>query len=166
MEINRRTLLKQMSLALGSMAVPNWVNAWSVSENQTANALLESLVNAIIPATETPGAKTIGAHMFIERMIKDCFDTKYQKAFEEGLKQFQEGSVKQFGKVFEQVPLAEQVDYLNQIHRNGSAEQKSLLQIVKRLTLQAYMTSEYFLTNHRNYSIAPGFYHGCTPIKS
>ena len=60
----------------------------------------------------------------------------------------------------------QQIDFLKNIEARGSSEDKMVLQILKKLTIQAYTNSEYFLTKHRNYTIAPGFYHGCTPINS
>lgn len=166
MELNRRTLLKQMSITLASMALPTWAHGWQRGEQDSKNTLLEAMVNAIIPETDSPGAKTIGAHLFIERMVKDCFEAPSRQAFYEGLEQVQKQSMATFGKGFEQVPLAQQVEFLKTITSTGNTEQKTVVQIVKRLSIQAYTNSEYFLTKHRNYTIAPGFYQGCTPIKS
>lgn len=151
---------------MASMAMPTWVYAWQPNAQDTQNTLLEAMVNAIIPETDSPGAKTIGAHLFIDRMLKDCFEAPSRQAFLEGLEEFQTQSKQNFGKVFEQVPLAQQVDFLKKLNSSDNSALKTLVQLVKRLTIQAYTNSEYFLTKHRNYTIAPGFYHGCTPVKS
>src|SRR5882757_8378861 len=40
--------------------------------------LIADLAEAIIPATDTPGAKEAGVHDFIIMMIKDCTEVKSQ----------------------------------------------------------------------------------------
>lgn len=166
MHYSRRSLLKQMSISLAAMTLPTWAYAWKSENLQESSQLILSLVEAILPETDTPGGKTVGAHKFIERMVKDCFDSKTQQAFMQGLMSFDEQCKRLFKTGFEKLPAAQQIDFLKNIEARGSAEDKMVLQIFKKLTIQAFTNSEYFLTKHRNYTIAPGFYHGCTPINS
>jgi len=37
---------------------------------------------------------------------------------------------------------------------------------VKRLTIQSFVTSQYFLTKVQVYELVPGRYHGCVPVKT
>ncbi len=166
METNRRTILKQLSLSLVAMSLPSWAHAWQSPSMVGSNELLDSLIDTILPETDSPGAKSIGAHLFIQRMIADCFDVKTREVFSQGILSFDEQCIRLFGMGFEKLPSNKKIDFLKNIEKRGSSEDKLLLQILKRLTIQAYTNSEYFLKNHRNYSIAPGFYHGCTPIKA
>ncbi|MEY4383226.1 MAG: hypothetical protein RI995_768 [Bacteroidota bacterium] len=166
MNDSRRLLLKQMSISLAAMSLPNWAHGWRSENFQGSSQLISALVEAILPETDIPGGKSVGADKFIERMVKDCFDTKTQQAFMQGLASFDEQCKRLFKTGFEKLPLAQQIDFLKNIEARGSSEDKMVLQILKKLTIQAYTNSEYFLTKHRNYTIAPGFYHGCTPINS
>ena len=167
MEYNRRTVLKQMTISLAALSLPTWAHAWTTQTlKEEPNELLSALVNTIIPETDTPGAKTVGAHFYIQRMLKDCFDTKTQNAFEQGLQSINEQAQILFKKLFQQLGASEQVDLLKNISLRGSAEDKYMVQLLKKMALQAYTSSEYFLTTHRQYTIAPGFYHGCVPVKS
>jgi len=166
MNYSRRSLLKQMSISLAAMSLPTWAYGWKSENSQDSSQLIVALVEAIIPETDVPGGKSVGAHTFIERMVKDCFDAKTQQAFMQGLASFDEQCKRLFKTGFEKLPVTQQLDFLKNIESRGSAEDKLVLQILKKLTIQAYTNSEYFLTKHRNYTIAPGFYHGCTPINS
>ena len=42
--------------------------------------------------------------------------------------------------------------------------QKDFFNFLKQLTVLAYTTSEYVLTNHYNYVMAPGHYYGCVNV--
>lgn len=165
MRYSRRSVLKQMSLALTAMSLPSWANAWNSETFKGSNSLIFSIVNAIIPETDSPGARTIGVHNFIERMLNDCFDSQMKKTFLHSLTSFDEQCERLFKQKFEQLSLEKQIDFLKNVEASGNTEDRMVLQLMKKLTIQAYVNSEYFLTKHRNYTIAPGFYHGCTPIQ-
>jgi hypothetical protein len=154
-----------MSLALTAMSLPSWANAWNSETFKGSNSLIFSIVNAIIPETDSPGARTIGVHNFIERMLNDCFDSQMKKTFLHSLTSFDEQCERLFKQKFEQLSLEKQIDFLKNVEASGNTEDRMVLQLMKKLTIQAYVNSEYFLTKHRNYTIAPGFYHGCTPIQ-
>lgn len=154
-------------MALTAMSLPQWAQAWKKDEIRLeADALLAALVNAIIPETDTPGAKTVGAHLFIQRMVKDCFESKDAEAFQQGLLSIEGHSLGLFQKPFQDLSMEQQVKLLKNLSARGSAEDKTMVQILKRMSIQAYTNSEYFLTKHRNYTIAPGYYHGCVPVKA
>jgi hypothetical protein len=43
-------------------------------------------------------------------------------------------------------------------------EGKAFYTAVKRLTVQSFTTSKYFMMDVRKFEMAPGRYHGCVPV--
>ena len=119
------------------------------------------------PKTDTPGAKDISAHLFALQMIDDCYEKEDQQKFISGLKAFEEFSNKETGKSFVSSSAAERAALLTKLETNkdGKDDLSYFYKSVKRLTIQAYTTSKYFLTNVQVYELVPGRYHGCVPVK-
>ncbi|CAM4240988.1 gluconate 2-dehydrogenase subunit 3 family protein [Cytophagaceae bacterium 50C-KIRBA] len=167
--MNRRSALKNLSLVLGTTALPNWAYQWnkqSLPAFQGPNSeLLGAIVNAIIPETDSPGAKTIGAHLYIERMVKDCMSQEDQQAFQNGLQKLASWANKNYQKAFPLLSSQEQISLLTSLQNSTQPEENQFFKRLKGLTIASYLSSEYFLTQHRNYTMAPGFYHGCVPVQ-
>ena len=126
--------------------------------------LLAELSETIIPKTSTPGAKDIGAHLFVLKMMDDCRSREDQDKFLEGMKAFEKNA----GRNFTSAGPAERARILETL--NGDKEGKdpaaAFYKTMKRLTIQAYTSSEYFLTKVQVYELVPGRYHGCVPVKA
>ena len=43
------------------------------------------MVETIIPATDTPGAKALNVHQFIQKMVADCYAKTAQETLQKGL---------------------------------------------------------------------------------
>ena len=43
--------------------------------------LLAEIASTIIPATETPGAKEVGAHLFVLKMLDDMYEKEIQQEY-------------------------------------------------------------------------------------
>jgi hypothetical protein len=130
--------------------------------------IIEELGETIIPSTTTPGARDIYAHLFILKMIDDCHEKADQQKFVNGLQQFQKKARKDLDKTFTAATDIDRQAFLRKIE--GDKESKDDLayfyQTTKRLTIQAYTTSEYYLTKVQVYEMVPSRYHGCVPVKS
>jgi hypothetical protein len=161
--MKRRAIIKNIGASIfGASALPTWAYNWSKASfdgSQYAdNQLIEILVDAIIPKTNSPGAKDIGAHLFIGRMLKDCHTENTQQKFDLALNNLKSASQKLFGKAIQDLPAVEVIELLKK------SEDHSSISLLKSLTIQAYTNSEYYLTKHKNYQMAPGFYHGCVDV--
>lgn len=167
--MNRRSALKNLSLVLGTSALPSWAYQWNQQSFSALlgpnTELLGAVVNAIIPETDSPGAKTIGAHLYIERMVKDCMSKEDQQAFQNGLQKLASAALKNFQKSFPALSSQEQISLLTSLQNSTLPEETQFFKRLKGLTVASYTSSEYFLTQHRNYTMAPGFYHGCVPVQ-
>ena len=47
--------------------------------------MLEALVDTILPATDTPGARQARVHVFVDLALRDCYTPSEQQLFVDGL---------------------------------------------------------------------------------
>jgi hypothetical protein len=171
--MERRVALKSMAIAVGAMAnLPAWASGWSKKtlENEMLFAadqskILAGMVEAIIPKTDTPGAGELGVGNFVQKMVKDCYDKKAQDTLSTGLDSLESESKKTFSKSFADITRPQQTQLLKQIESSSDAGSKAFFGMVKNLTIQGYMSSEYVMTNITHYEMIPARYHGCVPVK-
>ena len=173
--MQRRTVLKTVALSIGSAIVlPSWANAWSTKslQNQCFNnsflpeTLLAEIVETIIPKTDTPGAKDLEINKFVVKMITDCYDKKAQEVFAKGLISVDEIAKKYFSKSFVESNSTQKLAVLNSMLNSSESNDKDFVRLVKNITIQGYLNSEYVMTNLRKFQFLPGKYHGCVPVKN
>lgn len=159
--MNRRTALKQMFIMAGGIMIATSCDfsskAPSIQLNQIKlnhddEIFLAELVEAIIPQTDSPGAKELNLHLFVMKMLDDCTSPEDQKKFLDGLKAAQQVKGK---------PLAEQQAYLNSLDKEDA-----FFNILKRRTIQGYKNSEYVMKNKLVYELVPGRYNGAYKIEA
>ena len=175
--MHRRLMVKQLVLATGAyLLLPackeNKNRSSAALHNMQVNgdqeALLAELAETILPKTDTPGAKDINAHLFTLVMIDDCMKKEDQQKFMSGLKDFEKAAKTELDKSFgESSPEQRRafVAALDSVKKDDSSDLHFFYSNVKRFTVQAYTTSQYFLTKVQVYELVPGRYHGCIPIK-
>jgi len=158
--MNRRTAIKQFFILSGGL----WLAASCTGNEQSASialnqvkftakdeALLASLVNAVIPMTDSPGGKDLNLHLFVMKMVDDCHPKADQDAFTEGLK-----AVHKLSKSNEADLLA----YLQQLPKDDI-----FLNVLKRRTIQGYLNSSYVMKNKLIYELVPGHYDGAVKVQ-
>lgn len=159
--MNRRTALKQMFIMAGGIMIATSCDfsskAPSIQLNQIKfnhddEVFLAELVEAIIPQTDSPGAKELNLHLFVMKMLDDCTSPEDQKKFLDGLKAAHQVKGK---------PLAEQQAYLNSLDKEDA-----FFNILKRRTIQGYKNSEYVMKNKLVYELVPGRYNGAYKIEA
>lgn len=174
--MQRRLALKQLALTFGGLvSLPAWAHQWSDSSLPHTNhlssaineALLAEVADTIIPATDTPGAKSIGVNKYIQAMISDCFDSNTQERFSEGLSTIDKKSNFKFHQSFIDCNTAQRIEVLKVMEEEGksSTETKPFFPLLKGLTIHGYLNSEYVMTNLLKYELVPGRFDGCFPIK-
>lgn len=175
--MRRRTLLKQLFvLSAGLTLVPacreDRAKAGFLYKNIKVDpdqeAMLAGLAEAIIPKTATPGARDISAHLFVLKMIDDCRSADDQRGFMEGLKAFDAAAKKSGGEVFVKLDAEKKQSFLQGLDKDkeDTRPEAKFYQSVKKLVIQAYTSSEFFLTKVQVYELVPGRYHGCVPVKA
>jgi len=130
--------------------------------------LLEELTETIIPATDTPGAKDIYAHLFALKMLDDCSKKEDRQKFVNGMEQFQKRAKKELDKSFVAATPVQRQTFLKKIESEKESKEDLayFYSTTKRLTIQAYTTSEHYLTKVQIYELVPARFLGCVPVKS
>ncbi|GAB2781327.1 lactose 3-dehydrogenase subunit gamma LacC [Rhabdobacter roseus] len=172
--MQRRVALKNMALGLGGMiSLPAWANAWTSTNlpqptllTSQEGTLLASVVDTILPATDTPGAQELGVDRFIQTMLTDCYEKQAQDNLTKGLAMVQTISQSTFGKDFAAGTPAQRIHVLEGMGISDDPTQKGFYSMVKGLTIQGYMSSEYVMKNLTKYEMIPGRFHGCVPVKA
>lgn len=172
--MQRRNAIKNLSVAFGSLvALPSWATNWTPdSVGKISNLsyndeeLLGEIVETIIPENATPGAKSLKVHQFAMRMINDCYGEAQQKTFKDGLKKAEELAQQTYQKSFVALDATQKKDLINKMLDSSDSTSKQFANMIKRLTIQGYTNSEFYMTNVLKFNMAPGFYHGCVPVKA
>jgi Gluconate 2-dehydrogenase subunit 3 len=183
--MNRREAL----LALGGAAVladPLFAASRSLHARLTSGAALKvldphqndtvvAIAEMIIPATDTPGATDAKVNEFVDLALSDWLDADGRKKFLDGLAEVDDRSRKRFTKDFTTSSAEQRVELLELLdaevaglrdadkqgtHREPTASQ-GFFQMMKRLTLLGYFTSEVGVTEELHNPIIPGRYDGC-----
>lgn len=172
--MERRIALKTLTLAAGSLlALPAWASNWTKASMQlgqplltsSQQALLGELAETLIPASDTPGAKDLGVPAFVERMVNDCYEEAVQDKLKAGLATVETLADTRYKKPFTACDTTQRQTILQQLALTSDPDQKAFFTLVKNLTIQGFTTSEYVMTQHLHYVMAPGHYYGCAPVK-
>lgn len=174
MNVTRRSAIKQFLLvSAGAVLVHSCLQDKSkasvILKNMSIDAdqekLLAELAETIIPATTTPGAKDISAHLFALKMLDDCYKPEDQQKFITGMNQFEKNCKTKNERNFVDCTPQQRSDLLTDLEtkKDQNDELTFFYATVKKLTIQAYSTSKFYLTNVRVYELVPGRFHGCVP---
>lgn len=179
LSMNRRQLLQNLAVATtGALLLPACaadpkkvsitLNRLKISGDE--ETLLADLAETFIPATDTPGAKAVGAHLFALVMVDDCQPAERQEKFLRGMRSFNQICQEKAGKKFSSASIDERLNILKAIEENMkdlSEETKTFYEGTKHYILQGYRQSEYFLTKVKPYKLVPGpVFKGCVPTNS
>ncbi len=170
--MQRRTALKGLAVTLGGLAgLPAWATNWtaqSLGPIATVSAddesLLGDIVETFIPETTTPGAKSLNVHRFALRMIKDCYPATAQATLQQGLTLTETTAQQTYSKPFTSCDATQRKDVLAKLSASTDPAGKAFVNLIKRLTIQGYTNSEYYMVNIQKFNMAPGYYHGCVPV--
>ena len=147
------------------------------------NGLVVAMIDQIIPATDTPGAKEARVNEFIDVILTDWATPEERDRFLKGLDGVDPQSESLFGKKFTQSSVAQQtalvralddsVDWHREITLHSSSvparDRETQLhgqffRVFKTMTVHGYYTSEIGFTKELQLEIIPGAQHGCTNV--
>jgi hypothetical protein len=161
----------------GSLIYPavkwhDWYKSPDYNYLHANKPLLAALVECIIPATDTPGAKETGTHEFIVNYVNDCADVRSANLFIDGLQDLQAYSRNNYDKPFQDCKENDQINILTHFEQKGKPWKglmgkvqqkylgKSFFTMLKELTVEGYCTSELGATRAFAYEAVPGSYQG------
>jgi len=122
--------------------------------------LLEELVETIIPATDTPGARAARVHVFVDLVLKHCRNASEQAEFVKGLLALDAECRSKYGNDFVAIPTPSREELLQRLEAAADPFVRSL----KELTVLGYCTSEAGATKGLAYLAVPGEYRGCVEL--
>lgn len=161
MPITRRIALQQMFIVAGGVILLPACKHEDNNQEETLAALADTL----LPASQTLGAKAVGAHLFALRMIRDCYPQNQQQQYMRGLEAFDQQARQQYGKPFAGCNPKDQQTLVSAINAGQKTDDLSFFfRENKNLVIRGYLGSQYFLTRIEVYELVPGRWHGCTPV--
>ncbi|MEZ5429308.1 MAG: gluconate 2-dehydrogenase subunit 3 family protein [Pyrinomonadaceae bacterium] len=172
--MNRRDVLKSLGVIALSAGLPGVMNEFIVSCRATEKpkpqffspkefALLETVVDIILPRTKTPGGLDTQTPVFIDRVVKDCMSREDQERIRKGLR----GLLEQNGRPFSKLGRKEKAEIIRSVDEKAFKDdaESVWLRIVKKLALIGHFTSREGMTKALNYVKIPGHYEACIPYK-
>jgi hypothetical protein len=150
--------------------------------NARANDTVVAMIDQIIPATDTPGAKGARVNEFIDVILTEWATPEERKNFLDGLAGIDKQSQSLYGKNFFDASTEQQQAQLRAIDdavmsnrvvrpRHGNTVPKpdsqlegNFWEVFKRITIHGYYTSEIGFTQELKLEIIPGAQHGCAPV--
>ncbi|HEY3900462.1 MAG TPA: gluconate 2-dehydrogenase subunit 3 family protein [Chthoniobacter sp.] len=167
--LNRREAVQRLTVLLGGvLSIPlaaalrgEIINPGaSVPVDDETEGLLAEVADTIIPATDTPGAKSAGAQEFILRVMRDCYLYEDQRDFYAGLAGLN-AAAKARGKDFVQLEPAGRAEVL----KAYAEKNKAFFKTMRQLTVVGYFTSEIGATKALEYLPIPGRFEGDVAMK-
>lgn len=150
------------------------------------NDTVVAMIDQIVPATDTPGAKATRVNEFIDVILTEWANDEERRNFLDGLDDVDKQSIALFGKDFaaaspaQQLVLLRSMDEAAEVARAKLWEKKAppfwepqgrdtqmqgdFFTVFKNMTLHGYYTSEVGFTQELKLQIIPGAQHGCTAV--
>ncbi len=190
--MQRRQAMKNMGLMGGAavLATPLFTLLQSCKETNRSSwtplffngeeaQLISSLVDTILPQTDTPGGLDVKVDIFIDRVYDQLYDANGQKNIRSELALLQQRLSEKYTKKFSELSTDQKIEVLKEEEKNNAArfnsgvwgtavgEQKPIgfYRSLKSLILWGYFSSEDIGKNVLNYDPIPGEYRGCIPLE-
>lgn len=176
--MNRRIAVKNFALLAGAAIV--LPSCLSQTENRAQTTLpptaalttsqqqlVADVCETLIPRTDTPGAKDLGLHLYVLKMLKDCTPLKEQQLFVAGLGQLDAAAQRQQGHSFAASTPPQRAAVLQALDKQPTDSEDPLVgfyRIVRQLTIDGYTNSKYFMTKEVVYELVPSRYNGRYPV--
>lgn len=120
-------------------------------------AILAEICEMIIPKTDTPGSRDLKLHLFVLKMVDDCYEGKEQQVFMSGLN---------FVSALNEKERREFILDANAKKDNLHKEAYGFYNLVKDKTISGYVNSKYVMSNLIIWELVPGRYDGYFPVKA
>lgn len=134
---------------------------------------LAEAAERILPKTETPGAKDVMVHRFIDELMKSIFKPEDSKAFAAGLDKLEADAQSAHNKSFADLEDAQKDALLTtamnnaemENEKNPDAETPPFFTALKELTFTGFFTSEKIGKEVLVYDPVPTKFEGCIPLE-
>lgn len=165
--MKRRTAIRNLGLFTGGLLlmpscnfsperVPIVLNKLKITTEE--EILLESIVDTILPQTDTPGGVALKVQNFIWIQIDDCASPEQQKSFLSGLRSFNSLVRERRGDDFVSLDAKTRLETLTDLLEGDSTPKPiyDFLNTTKHTAVWGYKNTEYYLTKLMPYQLIPG----------
>lgn len=135
--------------------------------NDEQLAMLERIVDLVIPETGTPGAVSAGVHRFIDLMLDGWASSDTQRQFVAGFESI-DGRASELGmSVFLAGSPEQQLELMQVLDREAFADGSTdeFFRRLKKLVVFSYFSSEPGATQAMRFDRFPGSYNPCLPLE-
>jgi gluconate 2-dehydrogenase gamma chain len=154
--------------------------------NASQNELVVAMIDQIIPATDTPGAKGARVNEFIDVILTEWANDEERGNFLNGLADVDKQSTALFSKDFAAASPEQQLTLLRSLDETAAVArarlepkkrppfwklegrdtqmQDDFFTVFKKMTVHGYYTSEIGFSQELKLQIIPGAQHGCVPL--
>jgi len=194
--MDRRTVIKNLALVIGGATLlpscfkgdsGNYIALKHINITADQEKLVSDICETIIPKTNVPGSKELNLHVFVLKMLDDCYKKKDQQAIMKGMDEFSALVQKKYSQSFSDLSIKDREAVLTGIEnsqkpKTGGSKpparrfrpQKDLqvppldafYWAIKQQTIFAYTTSQFFMTKEIVYELVPGRYNPHFPVKN
>ena len=170
--IDRREALRRAALILGGViSAPVIAGVLAGCGRRRSGALsseqldlVATIAEHILPETDTPGARAVGVHEFIDAMLAEAYAGDDRARFLAGLADVDARARAACGRPFLECTRAQQRALLDELDREAFTQPAAFFRTFKELTLVGYYTSEIGATRELHHQPVPGRYDGCVPL--
>ena len=180
--VDRREALRRAAMLLGGvLSAPAIAGVLAGCDSRSADGtwraltseqgkLVATIAEHIIPETDTPGARAVGVHVFIDRMLAGHYGDEDRKRVLEGLEEIDARAQSERGRPFTRCSADEQRTLLTRIDEEAFAPAEPgrgevpWFRTIKELTVLGYYTSEIGATKELRHVAVPERFEGCVPL--
>ncbi|MFD0799417.1 gluconate 2-dehydrogenase subunit 3 family protein [Maribacter chungangensis] len=188
--MDRRSALKKTGLLAGAaVAMPSILSilqgckseprlTWQPEFFTEVEAqTIASLVDVILPRTDTPGALDVKVDVFIDKIIAKTYDAEGQGNMRKDIATFNADCKENYGAIFSDLDEKEKIAVLKEAEKTsgtfnpgiwgktiGVQEPIGFYRSLKATAIWAYTTSEEIGEKVLNYLPVPGNFEGCVPV--
>lgn len=182
--MTRREAIQRLALAFGgTLSLPVLGAALSCRHPSTRPAawaprtltapqlgLVTALAEAVLPATDTPGATGAGVHEFADHLLTDWMSEDERERFLGGLGALDAACRERFAASFPELDAERQLDFLRPLDAAGVEARRAgedplpFFATLKEVVLVGYYTSEIGMTQELQYRVVFPSYEGCVPL--
>lgn len=170
-KVNRRALVLGVVVLLGGAAALSRFARKSVEPASVKGpvlgaeqfALLEQVVDVMIPTTDTPGALAAGVPAFIRDMLEQWASPASRADVMRMLEGVDRHAWEKFGAAFVELPPDRRYQVVRSFDEEHISRQDPAYTKFKYLVLVGYYQSEIGATQELRYELIPGAWRACVP---
>lgn len=138
---------------------------------------ISSIIDMILPRTDTPGALDVKVDIFIDRIVAQTYNNEGKQKMKADIVTFNENCKTDFGAFFIDLNNEKRIEVLQQAEKTsgkinpgvwgktvGKQEPIGFYRALKSMAIWAYTTSEEIGENVLSYDPVPGNYEPCKPV--